>query len=521
MKKSPTPTLPPRPVAKPAPPRRRTRPEQRAHILEKTHSPMVSELRRRAESVLRKQQKQPPLRPADTTPKALSDPQRTRHELEVHQIELEMQKEELQEARNRLETQLEKYTDLYDFAPVAYITLDEQGVILEVNLTGAELLHLERSRLLNKRCLRFVAASSHPTFLDFLEKVFAQPGQQDCEVSLQTEHATPFWARLRAVAMVAAAGARRCCRLSIWDITARKQVEEILRRNEAFFTALIQQAPVGVYVVDDQLRLQQVNPTAQPTFSKIQPLLGQDLAPVMHRLWPRQTADKILQHFRHTLQTGEPHITTDFTEQRRDTGVTESYEGQIQRLQLPAGGFGVVCFFNNITERKRAGAALHRVEVLAASNEKLAAEIVRRQGGEAALKDSEQQLSHSLAQAQEWQRELRGLSHKLLRAQEDERKRISRDLHDEIIQTLVGINLQLVTLAREAAANPAVLPEKLARTQQLVADAVDRVHRFARDLRPSVLDDLGLIPALAAHCKEFASRTKIRVRFTRWPARNP
>ena len=93
---------------------------------------------------------------------------------------------------------LEKYTDLYDFAPVGYFSIDEQGLILDVNLTGAALLGVERSRLINRRLPRFVAPTSRPIFLAFLEKVFAEPGKQVCEASLLNEDGTPFWANLQA-----------------------------------------------------------------------------------------------------------------------------------------------------------------------------------------------------------------------------------------------------------------------------------------------------------------------------------
>jgi signal transduction histidine kinase len=100
-----------------------------------------------------------------------------------------------------------------------------------------------------------------------------------------------------------------------------------------------------------------------------------------------------------------------------------------------------------------------------------------------------------------------------LQAQEEERKQISRELHDEIAQTLVGINVHLAALTREAAGKPATLQHQIARTQQLVEKSVDSVHRFARELRPTMLDDLGLIPALHAYLKEFTKRTGIHVHF--------
>src|SRR5678816_3929924 len=130
---------------------------------------MMTELYRRAEARLRKQRKN--RKGKGEVPKSESDPQRLLHELQVHQVELEMQNTELQDARDRMETLVEKYTDLYDFAPVGYFSLDEQGRILEVNLTGAALLGAERSRLINRRLP--VTPACQATFFAFLKHVFA------------------------------------------------------------------------------------------------------------------------------------------------------------------------------------------------------------------------------------------------------------------------------------------------------------------------------------------------------------
>lgn len=91
------------------------------------------------------------------------------------------------------------------------------------------------------------------------------------------------------------------------------------------------------------------------------------------------------------------------------------------------------------------------------------------------------------------QEQLRHLSRQVLRAQEEERKRISRELHDVIAQTLTGINVQLAALKKEAAVNPKRLDQKIARTQKLVEHSVNVVHRFARELRPTVLGAAGFL----------------------------
>src|ERR1700690_167233 len=101
-----------------------------------------------------------------------------------------------------------------------------------------------------------------------------------------------------------------------------------------------------------------------------------------------------------------------------------------------------------------------------------------------------------LDQSRHMQEQLRQLSRQILLAQEDERKRISRELHDVIAQTLTGINVRLAALKKEAGLNTQNLDRDIARTQRLVEKSVNIVHDFARELRPAVLDDLGLIPAL-------------------------
>jgi signal transduction histidine kinase len=116
------------------------------------------------------------------------------------------------------------------------------------------------------------------------------------------------------------------------------------------------------------------------------------------------------------------------------------------------------------------------------------------------------------------QEQLRLLSRQLLSAQEEERKMISRELHDQIAQTLTGINVQLATLKVEASVNVKGLQKKITRTQQMVEKSVDIVHRFARDLRPTVLDDLGLIPALHSYMKVFTRRTGIHIHFKTFSA---
>jgi signal transduction histidine kinase len=147
---------------------------------------------------------------------------------------------------------------------------------------------------------------------------------------------------------------------------------------------------------------------------------------------------------------------------------------------------------------------------LAEAVEGLKVEIDQRKSVEESLRASELTSSKLLLKSRQMQEELRTLSRKLITLQEEERKKISRELHDVIAQTLTGINVRLATLKADTTVSTTVLHKKIASTQRLVEKSVDIVHRFARELRPSVLDDLGLIPALEAFMKGFTKDTGIR-----------
>jgi signal transduction histidine kinase len=170
-----------------------------------------------------------------------------------------------------------------------------------------------------------------------------------------------------------------------------------------------------------------------------------------------------------------------------------------------------------IAHRKQAEAH-RRIAVLAAANRKLELEIAQRRTVEKALKTSEQLQRRLLEESRHMRDQLRLLSRQLLLAQEEERKRISRELHDVIAQTLTGINLRLATLKMDASMNTENREQNITRTQQLVEQAVNVVHQFARELRPTVLDDIGLIPALHTFMKAFKEETGIQVSLSAFAA---
>lgn len=154
-----------------------------------------------------------------------------------------------------------------------------------------------------------------------------------------------------------------------------------------------------------------------------------------------------------------------------------------------------------------------RTKELSKTNHRLKREITHRKTVEVALEKSKQHYAQLLEKSNQMQKQLRHLSRRILLVQEEERKEISRKLHDEIAQTLAGINVHLASLTKEATVNTKELKRKIIRTQRLVEKSVNMVHKFARKLRPTLLDDLGLIPALQSFMKDFIKNTGIPIHF--------
>jgi PAS domain S-box-containing protein len=588
-----------------------------------------AQLRRRAEDRLRE-------RPGNrgstaVVPKFSVDAQRLLHELQVHQIELEMQNAELRQARDELEVALDNYTDLYDFAPAGYFTLAATGTILQVNLTGAHLVDIDRSRLVGQSFELLVPTTRRAIFKSFLKAAFTgendrsidiellnksqpllvvrvrakrSPTGMDCRIvvvditELKREEdkvrvsevryrrlfeaaqdgilrldpgthkitdANPFMTKLlgyrqdqfvgkelfeigllkdesasreifeklkkkheiryedlpletedgrhqevEVVANLYQENGRSVVQCNVRNITERKAAEALLRSSEERYRILFELGPVAVYSCDASGVIQNFNNRAAELWGR-KPALGESNERFCGSLKMFRPDGSYMRHadcpMSEVLSGKIAEVTNQEVVIEQPDATRIFCVVNIRPLTNQHGEItGAINCFYDITEWKRAEEAKHRMEVMTASNRKLTREITRRKTLEKALKTSEQQLRH--------------LSHKILLTQEEERKRISRELHDTVMQTLVGINVHLQSLTPKPADTPKSFRRKIAQAQLLVEKSLAMVHRFAVELRPSVLDDLGLIPALHTFMKEFMERTGVRARLIAYAAVN-
>jgi PAS domain S-box-containing protein len=143
------------------------------------------------------------------------------------------------------------------------------------------------------------------------------------------------------------------------DITARKRAEEDVRRSREALNGLIDRAPFGIYIVDSDLKIAQMNARSQSgAFYNVRPVIGRKLEEVLRLMWPAPVATEMMDAFRNTLETGETHRSRNFMSARADTDNVESYEWELHRMTLPDGGLGVVSYYFETTRLRKAEQAL-------------------------------------------------------------------------------------------------------------------------------------------------------------------
>ena len=204
----------------------------------------VDGLRRKAEKKLKTRSTRPDLRKIPW-----SDVEKIVYELEVHQVELELQNEELRQAQEDLQESRLKYFDLFELAPVGYLIMNASGIIKEANLTAALLLGIERARLINRTFAQYVDADYRENWLSLLTGLHESQTKNSCEVRL-IKRDRDGGARYFHVEGMTVAENKELIRVNLVDITARKRAAEALRESEAFVNKALMSSLSGLFIYD-------------------------------------------------------------------------------------------------------------------------------------------------------------------------------------------------------------------------------------------------------------------------------
>ena len=544
-------------------------------------------LRQQAEELLRTTKR-------DVAAMPVKDVQRLVHELQVHQIELEMQNEELRRTQMELEAARDRYVDLYDFSPAGHLTLDTHGTIVEANLRAGTLLGINRKELLGRSLARFVASDDQNIFHRHWQAVLKTGTRQTCEVHLRKKGGVSSCVYLESLAVHEQPGQIIHWRTSLLDITERNLAEEELRESEARLRAILDNSPGMVFLKDTEGRYLHVNrqfiiafhmtreqvmgKTDEAIFVPEQaaafrandlmairagvPLEFEEVA--MHEDGPHTS---IVSKFSLYSGDGKPYalcgISTDITDRKRMENALRQSEERYRSIFENA----VEGIFQTTLEGKyiAVNPALARMYGYDSPDDMIATitDIASQLYVDPGSRDEFIRLIEALGEVTGFERlvyrkdgsiiwisenvrtrrdqagmllgyegtvehittrklaeerlratleEVRMLSGRLATVQEAERTRIARELHDELGVRLTCLKIdlsRLQTMPNEEAGAPKKAVDKIRSMVEQVDTTIASVQRLVTELRPAVLDDLGLVAAIEWQCQDFQKRTGI------------
>jgi diguanylate cyclase (GGDEF)-like protein/PAS domain S-box-containing protein len=289
-------------------------------------------------------------------PPAALEAQRFIHELELYQIELETQKEELMKSRGDLEAAYRQFTDLYDFAPVGYFVLARDGTVLNANLAGANLLGVERGRLLKRHFELFLPGGSRPAFNAFLERLLTGEGKQTCELMFLKNGNEPLWTHIEASCFEGGPE----CRAVLTDITERKRMEQALQESENRFRSMLRDVPnvaIQGYAMDGTT--QYWNQASETLYGYTAgEAIGRSLLDLI--IPPEMRAD-VWQAIQYMAESGQSIPAAELSLMRKD-GTRVTVYSSHSVVSIPGRQPELFCLDVDLTERKRMEEALRESE---------------------------------------------------------------------------------------------------------------------------------------------------------------
>ncbi len=391
------------------------------------------------------------------------------HELEVHQIELEMQQEELKLANELAEAASVQYTQLYDFAPSGYLTLSSIGEILSLNFAAAKLLGNDRGNLIDKHFSTFLSYHSKHIQGSFLDALFQSQVTQTAEVEIALKDKPPVYLLLTGIAD----DSNSFCNITLTDITERKIAEENFKTSEIRYRRLFQASKDGILILNfDTGFIEDVNPyLCEMLLYPREAVLGKELWEI--GLYKDMAANKEeflkLKKTKYVKYDDLPLLTK---------------EGQpiwvefVSNVYEESSRLVIQCNIRNITDRKKAA----------------------------------DEIEYSTIQ-------LRQLTAHLQTILEEERKRIAREIHDELGQQLTAIKMDLAWIDKKIPEDIKVaegiipIKSKLKNLLSLVDGSNESIRKILNELRHGILEDNGLLEALEWQGNQFTEVSGISVKF--------
>lgn len=375
---------------------------------------------------------------------------RLAHELNVYQIELEIQNRELHEKQRELEVALNKYADLYDSAPIGYITLDKKGNILDCNITTARILSQPRSQLINTPFQMFLDGGSRHEFIRDLQKTLQNGIETSLDLRLVKAVQSMRYIHLRLIC-TSNIGGETEVRGTFFDISEKKQTELQLHESEVRYRSLVELSPNAVVVHDLKGRIVFANHATVHMLNavSIKQLIGASVIKFVHPDFRQKTIN----------------VMKALLKNRKPVTMLEQKLVTLTGKEISVEVSGGVLDYN--------GKPAIQVVVLDITGRK-----------------------HAIEKTLELLQQNRTLTKRMFQLQEEERQRLSRELHDEFGQWLTAIQLDTQNIFNLIGSRFPKVKTSIASINFSTIQIQKNVRRMNRSLRPELLDELGLPSSL-------------------------
>lgn len=379
------------------------------------------------------------------------------HQIQIQHIELEMQNDELKISNEQVESQRYKFEGLFELAPVGYFTLNNRGLITDVNNVGCNLLESVKRSLLNRRLHAFVSPDDSDLFYAFLHRVISTKGRQSSRLSLISPKGNPIYVQMEGILIRNTnLDEKEQCYIAVIDLTERRQAELILQETKERLEMALRASVAGTWQINlksEEISLDQFSCKIYGIDDCESKQSLDEFVKIIHPQDRRFTSKRFGEAISHRRD-----LDVEYRIIKSDTTITYvSARGHVIENQ------GELCFVGilmDITERKE-----------------LEIEALR-------LKSSHQ----------------KNIMTTILNTQEKERKRISESLHDSVSQLLYGIKLKLNDYKKADKSN-----KIFSEINKLIDQAVTETRNISFELAPSILTDFGLVTALQEMSKRLST----------------
>ena len=406
--------------------------------------------------------------------KSVQQVDRLMHELSVHQIELETQNEELRRAQLESDQSRPRYQVLYETVPAACLTIDGRGTILDVNPAAATMIARSPSSLIGRRFQVFIDEEDRPEFNALCNAILKGTEQKPCVVRLLQGNQESATVLISGLLSERHGRTGQTLPLAMTNISQLVEADVARRETVELTRAFLENSATVAWMKDAEGRYVYLSPNFERRFGT-RP--GEWLGKTDLELWPRELAET---YRAHDLQVLKSNCVWE----------------DVEEAQNPDGN--------------RSWWLSHKFPFVDASGKLhvggLAVEITDRKRTKDQLRQSQEQLSQQRAK-------LEDLTAKLIVAQERERQRIARELHDDFSQRLAALVLDLAALEQQPPVLPELIPKSLEPVRVELEQLSDDIHNLAYMLHPSLLVHAGLQPAVEDHIRQTTNRTGLPILF--------